>query len=83
MNDIDTLKQQSLALARLFRQGQHVRGALDMLPLLEAALPLLQAMPEKAASVTPLLQAMLACQERQDWIGLADYFEYELLELLN
>jgi hypothetical protein len=30
-----------------------------------------------------LLQAMLSCQETRDGLGLADYLEYELVELLG
>lgn len=29
-----------------------------------------------------LLQRMLSCQEAQDWLGLADYIEYELVDWL-
>jgi hypothetical protein len=29
-----------------------------------------------------ILSAMLKCQENQDWIGLADYLEYELQQLI-
>jgi hypothetical protein len=30
-----------------------------------------------------ILSAMLKCQENQDWIGLADYLEYELQQLIT
>ncbi len=30
-----------------------------------------------------LLGLLLACQEAQDWLGLADYLEYELVEWLQ
>jgi len=28
-----------------------------------------------------VLSAILACQERQDWLGLADWLEVEFLEV--
>ena len=36
---------------------------------------------EQQRQFQSILSAMLACQERQDWIGLADYLEYELQQL--
>ncbi|MGE7991329.1 hypothetical protein ACQKPE_09830 [Pseudomonas sp. NPDC089554] len=64
--------------AALFRLGRDVAGALRMVELFEAVLPQIE--PQAGAVV---LQAMLDAQQRQDWLALADYLEYELLHLVE
>lgn len=64
--------------ATLFRLGRDVAGALRMVELFEGVLPLVD--PQAGAAV---LQAMLDAQQRQDWLALADYLEYELLHLIE
>ncbi|MDZ3993192.1 hypothetical protein [Pseudomonas sp. Teo4] len=64
--------------AALFRLGRDVEGALRMVELFDAVLP--QVEPQAGAVV---LQAMLDAQQRQDWLALADYLEYELLHLIE
>ena len=34
-------------------------------------------------SVGTIFSSILACQEREDWLGLADYIEYDLLEIIR
>ncbi|WP_079229135.1 hypothetical protein [Pseudomonas putida] len=64
--------------AALFRLGRDVEGALRMVELFDGVLPLVE--PQAGAVV---LQAMLDAQQRQDWLALADYLEYELLHLIE
>jgi hypothetical protein len=77
---MNAAKQRSAAreCAALFRLGCDVEGALRMIELFDAVLP--HAEPEAGAV---LLQAMLDAQQRQDWLALADYLEYELLAVLD
>ncbi|KAB0506561.1 hypothetical protein [Pseudomonas moorei] len=70
--------------AQLFRLGRDVEAALTMVDVIdEAQAMVLSASQDVQQSWTCVLTKMLACQERQDWLGLADFLEYELLELLE
>ncbi|WP_192560092.1 hypothetical protein [Pseudomonas allokribbensis] len=70
--------------AGLFRLGRDVEAALDMVDVFEGAQQLLvSASPDIQQSWAHLLTQMLDCQERQDWLGLADFMEYELIRLLE
>ncbi|WP_367256336.1 hypothetical protein [Pseudomonas sp. stari2] len=70
--------------AGLFRLGRDVEAALDMVDVFEdAQLLLVSAPPDIQQSWAQVLTQMLECQERQDWLGLADFMEYELIGLLE
>ncbi|WP_248799535.1 hypothetical protein [Pseudomonas sp. MWU13-2105] len=70
--------------AGLFRLGRDVEAALQMVEVFDAAQLALQAAPQEARQQWgQLLTWMLACQESQDWLGLADWMEYELVALLE
>lgn len=70
--------------AGLFRLGRDVEAALDMVDVFEGAQHLLMsASPDIRQSWAQVLTQMLDCQERQDWLGLADFMEYELIRLLE
>lgn len=68
----------------LFRLGRDVEAALDMVEVFEGAQQLLMSAPATVQQDWALiLTQMLDCQERQDWLGLADWMEYELIEVLQ
>ncbi|WP_409317225.1 hypothetical protein [Pseudomonas sp. KCJK9016] len=70
--------------AVLFRLGRDVEAALDMVEVFEGVQHLLvPAAADAKQAWTHLLTQMLDCQERQDWLGLADFMEYELIHLLE
>ena len=70
--------------ASLFRLGRDVEAALSMVEVFEGAQQLLQSAPADVQQMwTQVLTQMLDCQERQDWLGLADSIGYELIELLT
>ncbi|BFT64947.1 hypothetical protein [Pseudomonas moorei] len=70
--------------AQMFRLGRDVEAALTMVDVIDEAQALvLTASQDVQQAWTCVLTQMLACQERQDWLGLADFLEYELLELLE
>ncbi|KAB0499753.1 hypothetical protein [Pseudomonas vancouverensis] len=70
--------------AALFRLGRDVEAALTMVDVFDEAQTSLVSAPEDVQLAWAcLLNQMLACQERQDWLGLADFMEYELVELLE
>lgn len=75
-----TTTEQCIALAHNFRLGLHVESALLLPTLVEQAL---QALPqEQHRDAVTIVTALLACQERHDWLGLADWLEVELATLL-
>ena len=84
MNGIESCVLASIECAGQFRLGRSVEAALDMLEVFETAAGLFE---RSSAAVqqqwSQLLVAMLACQQSQDWLGLADYMQYELTELVH
>ncbi|MCU7250649.1 hypothetical protein [Pseudomonas koreensis] len=70
--------------AGLFRLGRDVEAALTMVEVFEGVQQwLASASAEVRQSWAQVLTQMLDCQERQDWLGLADFMEYELIDLLE
>ncbi len=70
--------------AGLFRLGRSVEAALDMLQVFETVALLVEdSTPAVQQQWSQLLVAMLACQQSQDWLGLADYMQYEITELVH
>jgi hypothetical protein len=70
--------------AQLFRLGRDVEAGLSMVDVFEGAQQLLLSAPADVQLVwAQVLTQMLDCQERQDWLGLADFMEYELVDLLE
>ena len=78
------ISSQLTTLAAQFRLGLSLDAALALPPLMKSLLPLLPTLPLAMQQQLPqILSAILACQEREDWLGLADWLEYELLYLLS
>ena len=78
------LQEQARACARLFRLGRDIEAGLAMSVLWTDVVPLLNEQPADSAQRWQLmLTQMLARQEAQDWLGLADYLAYEFVELLE
>lgn len=74
-------RQRACHCAGLFRLGRDVEGSAEMVALFEEVLPLF-ATPALQQSSATLLGDMLAAQQRQDWIAVADSLEYEMVELI-
>lgn len=84
MSTLSLCKDECRQCAGLFRLGRDVEAALTMVDVFEKAQQCLASAPVEVQQVwAQLLMQMLDCQERQDWLGLADYMEYELIELLE
>lgn len=83
MNTEQGKVEQAQALAVRFRLGEHVTASLALPGFLsELAGGLGSKASPRANAFGQLLGDMLACQEAQDWLGLADYLEYELVDWL-
>ena len=74
---INSLITRITALAHQFRLGQSV-AASQILPVL-----LQEVFTEQGSLPPDLIASLLYSQERQDWLGLADYLEYELVHILT
>ena len=71
-------------LALKVRLGHNVEAGLMLVTYLEQLVAVYPKFPvEQQRQFQSILSAMLICQERQDWIGLADYLEYELQQLFT
>ncbi|EJM10844.1 hypothetical protein PMI22_05592 [Pseudomonas sp. GM21] len=70
--------------AGLFRLGRDVEAALNMVDIFEKSQALFSQTPQAIQQQwAQLLLSMFAAQEAQDWLGLADSMEYELIDLLE
>lgn len=70
--------------ATLFRLGRDVEAGLAMIELIGAVQPSFDLLPQAVQQQWLLLLGrMLECQEAQNWLALADYLEYELIQLLR
>ena len=84
MTTLASFKAQVHECAALFRLGRDVEGVTVMVDLFDIAMPLLaKRSAEQQASLATVLGEMLACQQGQNWLGLADWLEYEWLALVS
>ncbi|MED7668598.1 hypothetical protein GXB78_15455 [Pseudomonas moraviensis subsp. stanleyae] len=84
MSALSQCQDQCRQCAAMFRQGRDVEAALTMVDVFEQAQQCLAAASVDVQQIwARVLMQLLDCQERQDWLGLADYMEYELVELLE
>jgi hypothetical protein len=84
MNALGHCKDQCRQCAALFRLGRDVEAALSMVEVFENAQHWLTCVSEQTQQQwAQVLVQMFDCQERQDWLALADYMEYELIDLLE
>ena len=78
----ENVVEEARECAKLFRLGRDIEGALKMVEVIDRSLPLMDgASAERQAEWGRVLSEILACQERQDWLGLADWLEFEFAEL--
>lgn len=84
MSAVKTFVVDAQQCAALFRLGRDVEAGLLMVDLVGAVHSAFdnksQATQQQWAFV---LGQMFACQEAQNWLALADFLEYELIELLT
>lgn len=84
MIDFESFKAGALTLAGRLRMGWDETGCYDSARLMTFFIPFIPYMPEDLRNVCKSVTSnMLACQERRDWLGFADYLEVEVLELLG
>lgn len=83
-NTYRALQQQSLDTAQQFRLCHDIEGGLALVALLESvAARHGEFTGTQQLELARLIKAILSCQERQDWLGIADYLDVELIQLLD
>lgn len=81
---MSALERQIHDCVTLLRLGHDVEGALMMVAIVDTLIAALAHYPPGVAQAFPaVLNAMLHAQQRQDWLGLADTLQVELLQLLS
>jgi hypothetical protein len=84
MATITYCRQQAAKLALQFRLGMTTAPALELATLAEQLIALFsRATSQQYGRLQQILTAVLQCQQQRDWLGLADYLEYELTDLLQ
>ncbi|MBF7145032.1 MULTISPECIES: hypothetical protein [Pseudomonas] len=84
MADRAHLIAQAQACGNLFRLGREVEAALQMVDLLDQASLLFAIAPVSTQQAWhTLVVSIFSGQELQDWLGLADDLQYELVALLE
>jgi hypothetical protein len=79
-----TFERRVMACANLFRLGRDIEGGMRMVELTAELAKTLEGLgPEVSVRAPVVLSAMFCAQQRQDWLGLADTLEVELLQLLK
>ena len=77
----DTTQTSIIQLAHQFRLGFHVQACLDLPDLLQGVLQqIADAAPSVQTDLDHLFACILQCQQAQDWLGLADYLEFEVFK---
>lgn len=84
MSSFIELRERSSLIARQFRQCRDVEAGLAMVPVIETTVGLAHDFsPSEQLELATLVKALMACQERQDWLGLADYLLWEWSDFLT
>lgn len=84
MTEPDELIDACLLCAGLFRLGRDVEAALRMVDLFDALAPrLAQAGTEEQRAWGLLVNDIFSRQQLQDWLGVADALQYELVTLIT
>jgi len=75
---IHDLASQSRAIAAQFRLCHDIEGALALVAMLEQVVALMASLPPAQLQLAAgLMRNALACQERKDWLALADDLSVE------
>ena len=84
MIDIQSFKEGAQLLASRLRLGWDEAGCNVSSHLMTYLVPfILFMLEEKLQRCKVIIANMLACQERRDWLGFADYLEVEVIALLE
>lgn len=77
---MSNLPVQAKKIAGLFRLSKHIEAGLLLADYFD------ELMIDKDRTNSDLdnaITSILSCQERKDWLGLADYLEFELVHIIG
>jgi hypothetical protein len=80
-NNRQTLIEKLRLTANAFRLGKEGQACESFRECIDLLAPMMSQLP--AAELTTYMSAILAAQERHDWLAVADGLEYELILLLS
>ncbi|MGE7959942.1 hypothetical protein ACQKQA_25860 [Pseudomonas sp. NPDC089530] len=84
MSGVEGLIARLQQCAEGFRLGRDVEAAMTMVQLMAAIQPVIDSAPqEQRGDWEVLLGLMFECQQGQNWLALADYLQYECVEVLG
>jgi hypothetical protein len=84
MNATTLVIDNVLHCAGLFRLGRDIEAALLMVDLVDATVSVFSArISEDQAQLARIMSEILAAQQEQDWLGVADALQYELIPLVE
>lgn len=67
------------SVALLLRRCEETDACVRLVSLLEKTAPIIsETAPQLSSEHDRIINSLLACQSRRDWLGLADTIEYEL-----
>ncbi|MCR8921389.1 hypothetical protein NO559_01310 [Dasania sp. GY-MA-18] len=82
--ELTTIRNESLSIANSLRLGRNIEVSEKIVSLTQLLGELATSLtPKQLNDLHPILIDLLAAQERSDWLCLADYLEYELIEFLD
>lgn len=84
MSTVSALQQAAQDIARRLQLCQDIEAGLMLVTLMESAVAWATTQPTVVQQgLARQMQALLQCQERQDWLGLADWLAWEWCEWLE
>jgi hypothetical protein len=79
-----SFETQVMACARLFRLGRDIEGGMCLAEVCDGLVKILESSSPAITEQAPrVLSALFSAQQRQDWLGLADTLDVELLQMLK
>lgn len=83
MLNTSSIREQCIDIASSLRLGKNIEISEQIVALSHQFSSVAASLtPQQLSSLQAILGQTLACQERQDWLAMADYLEYELIEYL-
>ena len=74
------LSKKAVEIANLFRLGKNIEAGLL---LADYFVELVNLKGVNAQDLSNVISSILNCQEHKDWLGLADYLEFELVHIIG
>lgn len=84
MSTVSVLQREAREIAHRLQLCQDIEAGLMQVTLMESAVAWVASQPPVVQQgLARQMQALLQCQERQDWLGLADFLAWEWCEWLS